>query len=68
MVYVNNSVGLTMHQNSVCEWDRHKMEVNKQEQQSYIKIAVLHDRNARQCHAELREALDVHVQRWGQTS
>ena len=41
MVYVNNSVGLTMDQSSVCEWDRHKMELNKQEQRSYIKIAVL---------------------------
>ena len=68
MVYVNNSVGLTLHQSSVCEWDRHKMEVNKQEQRSSIKIAVLRGRNARQCHAELREALGVHVQRWVQTS
>ena len=41
MMYVNNSVGLTMHRSSICEWDRHKMEVNKQEQRSYIKIAVL---------------------------
>ena len=45
MVYVNNSVGLTMDQSSVCEWERHKMEVNKQEQQSYIKIAVLSPRD-----------------------
>ena len=41
MVYVNNSVGLTMDQSSVCEWDCHKKEVNNQEQWSYIKIAVL---------------------------
>ena len=38
---VYNSVGLIMEQGSVYEWDRHKMEVNKQEQRSYIKIAVL---------------------------
>jgi len=49
------------------------MEVNKQEQRSYIKIAVLRGRNARQCHAELWEALGVHampyrtVARWIQT-
>ena len=64
MMYVNNSVGLTMHQSSVCERDRHKMEANKQDQRSYIKIAVLRGRNALQCHAELREALGVYVQRW----
>ena len=49
------------------------MQVNKQEQRSYIKIEVLRGRNARQCHAELREALGVHampyrtVARWAQT-
>ena len=49
------------------------MEVNKQEQRSYIKIAVLRGRNARQSHAELREALGVHampyrtVARWVET-
>ena len=41
MVYVNNNVGLTMDQSSVCEWDRHKMEVDELEQLYYIKIAVL---------------------------
>ena len=41
VAYVNNSVGLIMDQSLVCEWDRHKMEVNKQEQRSYINIAVL---------------------------
>ena len=41
MVYVNNSLGLNMDQSSVCEWDRHKMEINKQEQRFYITIAVL---------------------------
>ena len=49
------------------------MEVNKQEQRSYIKIAVFRGRNARQCHTELRETLGVHamryrtVARWVQT-
>ena len=38
MVYVNNSVGLTMHQSSVCEWDRHKMEVNKQSNGLILKL------------------------------
>lgn len=33
------------------------MEVTKVEQRSYVKIAVLRGRNARECHAELREAL-----------
>jgi hypothetical protein len=33
------------------------MEVTKVEQRSYVKIAVLRVRNARECHAELREAL-----------
>jgi hypothetical protein len=33
------------------------MEVTKVEQRSYVKIAVLRGRNARECHAELQEAL-----------
>ena len=40
MVYVNNSVGLTIHQSLVCEWDRHKMEVNKQEQFTVAEMRV----------------------------
>jgi hypothetical protein len=31
------------------------MEVTKVEQRSYVKIAVLRGRNARECHAELRD-------------
>ena len=33
------------------------MEVTRQEQRSYVKIAVLRDRNAKECHTELTEAL-----------
>ena len=32
-------------------------EVTRQEQRSYVKIAVLWGRNAKECHLELREAL-----------
>lgn len=34
-----------------------KMDVTKVEQRSYVKIAFLRGRNARECHTELREAL-----------
>ena len=34
------------------------MEVTRQEQRSYLKIAVLWGRNAKECHSELKEALD----------
>ena len=34
-----------------------EMEVTRQEQRSYVKIAVLRDRNAKECHSELTEAL-----------
>ena len=34
------------------------MEVTPQEQRSYVKIAVLRGRNAKECHSELTEALD----------
>ena len=33
------------------------MEVTRQEQRSYVKIAVLRGRNARECHSGLTEAL-----------
>ena len=33
------------------------MEVTQQEQHSYVKIAVLRGRNAKECHSELTEAL-----------
>ena len=33
------------------------MEVTRQEQRSYVKIAVLRSRNAKECHSELTEAL-----------
>lgn len=33
------------------------MDVTKVEQRTYVKIVFLHGRNARECHAELREAL-----------
>ena len=33
------------------------MEVTRQEQRSYVKIAVLRGRNAEECHSELTEAL-----------
>ena len=33
------------------------MEVTRQEQRSYVKIAVLRGRNAKECHSELTEAL-----------
>ena len=33
------------------------MEVTRQEQRSYVKIAVLWGRNAKECHSELTEAL-----------
>ena len=33
------------------------MEVTPQEQRSYVKIAVLRGRNAKECHSELTEAL-----------
>jgi hypothetical protein len=35
---------------------RSEMDVHKVQQRSYVKIAVLRIRNARECHAELREA------------
>ena len=35
-----------------------EMEVTRQEQRSYVKIAVLRGRNAKECHSELTEALD----------
>jgi hypothetical protein len=47
------------------------MEVTKFEQRSYVKIVVLRGRNARECHAELQEALGDRalpyrtVARWG---
>ena len=34
-----------------------EMEVTRQEQHSYVKIAVLRGRNAKECQAELTEAL-----------
>ena len=34
------------------------MEVTRQEQRSYVKIAVLRGRNAKECYSELTEALD----------
>ena len=34
-----------------------EMEVTRQEQCSYVKIAVLQGRNAKECHSELTEAL-----------
>ena len=33
------------------------MEVTRQEQRSYVKIAVLRGRNAKECHSEFTEAL-----------
>ena len=33
------------------------MEVSRQEQRSYVKIAVLRGRNAKECHSELTKAL-----------
>ena len=33
------------------------MEVTRQEQHSYVKIAVLRCRNAKECHSQLTEAL-----------
>ena len=33
------------------------MEVTREEQRSYVKIAVLRGRNAKECHSELIEAL-----------
>ena len=33
------------------------MDLSKVEQLSYVKIAFHHDRNTRECHAELGEAL-----------
>ena len=33
------------------------MEITRQEQRSYVKIAVLRGRNANECHSELTEAL-----------
>ena len=33
------------------------MEVTRQEQRSYVKVAVLRGRNAKECHSELTEAL-----------
>ena len=33
------------------------MEVTREEQRSYVKIAVLRDRNAKECHLELTEPL-----------
>ena len=37
------------------------MEVTRQEQRYYVKIAVLWDRNAKECHSELTEALGNHA-------
>ena len=37
------------------------MEVTRQEQSSYVKIAVLRGRNAKECHSELTEALGNRV-------
>ena len=34
-----------------------EMEVTRQEQRSYVKIAVLQGRNAKECHSELTEVL-----------
>ena len=34
-----------------------EMEVTRQEQRYYVKIAVLRGRNAKECHSELTEAL-----------
>ena len=34
-----------------------EMEVSRQEQRSYVKIAVLRGRNANECHSELTEDL-----------
>ena len=34
-----------------------EMKVTRQEQRSYVKIAVLRDRNSKECHSELTEAL-----------
>ena len=34
-----------------------EMEVTRQEKRSYVKIAVLQGRNAKECHSELTEAL-----------
>ena len=49
------------------------MEVTRQEQRSYEKIAVLHGRNAKERRSELTEALDIRalpytiVARWAAT-
>ena len=37
------------------------MELIRQEQRSYMKIAVLRGRNAKECHSDLTEALDKRV-------
>ena len=37
------------------------MEVTWQEQHSYVKIAVLQGKNAKECHSELTEALGNHA-------
>ena len=37
------------------------MKVTRQEQRSYVKIAVLRGRNAKECHSELTEALGSHA-------
>ena len=37
------------------------MEVTRQEQRSYVKIAVLRGRNTKECHSELTEALGNHA-------
>ena len=34
-----------------------EMEVTRQEQRSYVKLAFLRGRNAKECHSELTEAL-----------
>ena len=38
-----------------------EMEVTRQEQCSYVKIAVLQGRNAKECHSELTETLGNHA-------
>ena len=35
------------------------MDLSKVDKRSYVKIVFLHGRNARECHAELREALVI---------
>ena len=43
----------------VCLHPLSDMEVTRQVQYSYVKIAVLQGRNAKECHSELTEALCV---------